>query len=394
MIIRAGGDIAVNGATRDARELDLLTEVMTSLPAGVVAIDGNGVVQFGNEFIEQFSATDGGGIEGLVFRHGDGRPYRDDERPMMTALRSGVQVVGCELDVLDRSGRTRYLLASAVPLRDEEGAVRLVVAAYFDITLQKNAELRAAAHRDRQDALLQTLRTALLPPHLPRLRGATLAARYHAASHDIGGDFYDVFPLRGQSYGVVVGDVCGQGPQAAVITSLIRHTLRGAAMSTRRPGEALQLVNEALLDADSDRFCTAVFARIRPTGNDLQVCLARAGHPFPMIKRSSGEVRCLPSGGALLGVIDRVDIAEETFALGPGDSLVLVTDGVTEATGAAGAELGWQGVAGILEALPDRVRADDIAEELSEAATRNGASDDVAILVVQQEGTDAATPPT
>lgn len=365
----------------------LLSQVLDALPAGVVAIDRHGTVLVGNDYIREMSSGDGdGGISRVELRHSDGRPYEDDERPIIAALQTGNRVVGRELDVQDSQGRTRFLLANAVPLLDGEGEIALVVAAYFDIILQKRAELRAAEDRKRQEALLDTLRTALQPPHLPSIPGAHLAARYHAAMQDIGGDFYDVFPLRGQSSGLVVGDVCGQGPDAAVVTSLVRYTLRGAAMSTRRPGEALDLVNEALLDAETDRFCTAVFARIRRERDSLHVHLARAGHPFPLVKRRGGGVHALQDGGALLGVVGRLQIEEEHLILAPGDVLVLVTDGVTEALDANGAELGWEGVAEILDEVPPEASPDDIAEELRSASARNGANDDVAIVAVQAKG--------
>lgn len=362
--------------------LALLPQVLDALPAGVVAIDGDGDVVLGNDFIREFTSADASGPD-LVFRHTDGRLYHDGERPILLALRTGSRVAGLELDILDRNGRERFLLASAVPVFGRDGRVRLAVAAYFDITTQKQADLRAADDRKRQEELLDTLRTSLLPPHLPVMRGARLAARYHAATQDIGGDFYDVFPLRGQSFGIVVGDVCGQGPDAAVVTSLVRYTLRGAAMSTRHPSEALELVNETLLDADTERFCTAVFGRVRRERDGLHVQLARAGHPFPFIKRRDGEVRAVDHGGALLGVLDRLRIEEEHVVLAPGDSLVLVTDGVTEAVDSHGAELGWEGVCSMLEELSPEATPDEIADDLRAASTRHGAGDDVAIVVLQ-----------
>ena len=157
-------------------------------------------------------------------------------------------------------------------------------------------------------------------------------------------------------------------------------------MSTRRPGEALDLVNEALLAADTDRFCTAVFGRLRRGRDGLHVQLARAGHPFPLVKRRAGGVRALQDGGALLGVVGRLQIEEEHVILEPGDVLVLVTDGVTEALDAHGAELGWEGVAAILDQMPVDASPDDIADELRSASTQNGASDDVAIVTVQAVG--------
>ena len=365
-------------------DLGLLTQVVEALPAGIVAIDGDGNVILGNDFIRELTlSVDDAGIGGLLFLHGDGRPYDEAERPVLLALRTGRRVVGRELDVLDRDGRCRYLLANAVPVLDEDGAVRLVVGAYFDITLQKEAELRADRHLRRQESLLHTLRSSLLPPHLPEIPGAQIAARYHAATDEIGGDFYDVFPLRGQSFGLVLGDVCGQGSEAAVVTSLIRYTLRGAAMSTPRPAEALALVNEALLVAGGDRFCTAVFARVRSVQGELHVHLARAGHPFPLIRRNDGTVTPVRRGGALLGVVEDLSMDEERIVLEEGETLVLVTDGVTEALTAGGEELGWEGVADLLERLPAGGSPDEVADALLGLTEGHGAGDDVAVVVLR-----------
>jgi sigma-B regulation protein RsbU (phosphoserine phosphatase) len=261
--------------------------------------------------------------------------------------------------------------------------VRLVVAAYFDLTRQKEAERRAEEDRRRQETLLDVLRSSLLPPHLPELPGVTLAARYHAATDEIGGDFYDVFPLRGRSFGLLLGDVCGQGPEAAVITSLVRYTLRGAAMTTRSPADAFALVNRSLLDTGTERFCTAVFARLQPSPGQLRVALARAGHPYPLVRRRDGTVVPLRNGGALLAVVDELRLQEEHAVLGPGDALVLMTDGVTEAADERGEELQSEGVGRLLEALPADASAEDMADVLLAASTGDGGDDDIAILVLQ-----------
>ena len=376
------GLLADNIGPSADHELRLLTDVVQALPVGVVAIDAHGQVLLGNDFIREFTSTMDGPLEDLPLWHPDGRMYSDAERPILIALRTGERVVGRELVVLDTLGRRRHLLANAVPVVDD-GAVRFVVAAYFDITAQKEAERRAERDRRRQDALLHTLRSSLLPPHLPAMPGANLAATFHAATDDIGGDFYDAFPLRGQSFGVVVGDVCGQGPEAAVVTSLIRYTLRGAAMTTRRPADALGLVNEALLANDTDRFCTAVFARVRPWRGHLEVAIARAGHPYPLVRRQDGSVTPVRDGGALLGVVDHLEIREEHIVLSPGDMLVMVTDGVTEAVDDAGEELGWEGVAEIVRRLPLEATPDEVVERLLAATVGDGAADDVAAVVVQ-----------
>src|SRR4051794_13592278 len=136
----------------------------------------------------------------------------------------------------------------------------------------------------------QTLQRALLPPHLPQIAGLELAAGYRAAGegNEVGGDFYDVFQQGDGSWALVVGDVCGKGPQAAAVTALARYTLRAHAVAGLRPSYMLARLNDALLRQRSPGFVTVALARLelRPEGATLE--LATAGHPLPIVARAGG----------------------------------------------------------------------------------------------------------
>ncbi|HVM39820.1 MAG TPA: GAF domain-containing protein, partial [Acidimicrobiia bacterium] len=128
---------------------------------------------------------------------------------------------------------------------------------------QREIEARHQAYQERA-RVARVLQASLLPPNLPTVAGLTLAARYQPGSEDVGGDFYDVFPLRGRTWGVALGDVCGKGPEAAALTALTRHALRTAGMIHRHPSQALRTLNEAVLRSEEHaRFCSALFARLR-----------------------------------------------------------------------------------------------------------------------------------
>lgn len=232
----------------------------------------------------------------------------------------------------------------------------------------------------------RSLQAALLPPALPTIPGIALAARYDVAEADlaIGGDFYDLIPRSAGSWGVVVGDVCGRGPDAAALTGLVRHTVRTAAVREDVPSAVLAHTNEAVLhQIDDARFCTAAYLRLEVGGARARVVASSAGHPCPVVVRADGRTEALECPGTLLGVVEAPVLSDVTAELGPGDAVVLYTDGVTEARrgdelfGEHRLHLALRELAG----QPAEVIATGL--EAAVAAFRRSARDDTAILVVQ-----------
>ena len=178
----------------------------------------------------------------------------------------------------------------------------------------------------------QTLQRALLPPHLPQVPGLELAAGYRAAGegNEVGGDFYDVFPQGDGSWVMVVGDVCGKGPQAAAVTALARYTLRAHAVAGLRPSYMLTRLNDALLRQRAPGFVTVALARVELTDQGAHVDLATAGHPHPVLATGGGAVT-VGEVGTPLGIIEHPELPEIQLELGPGDLLAFYTDGVSEA---------------------------------------------------------------
>ena len=120
-------------------------------------------------------------------------------------------------------------------------------------------------------------------PHIP---GVEVAARFRPAGegYDVGGDFYDVFNTGSAGWGVVIGDVCGKGPEAAALTGLARHTLRAAAMQEHEPSRILALLSEAILREHSDsQFCTAAYGRLE---------LGATGRPPDAWRAAATRCRC------------------------------------------------------------------------------------------------------
>ena len=194
----------------------------------------------------------------------------------------------------------------------------------------ENARLYAAASE-----IARALQTSLLPPHLPDIPGAALAAAYHPAWQglEVGGDFYDVFSTGDGQWYLVIGDVCGKGAEAAAVTALARYTLRSAAARRRSPAAILRWVGDAMLqgDAAGGRFCTIACAHIDVSRSPARVTVACGGHPLPVIRRADGRIEMFGAPGTLLGLLPDLEMQERSTDLRPGDALVLYTDGLTEA---------------------------------------------------------------
>ncbi|GGX57851.1 PP2C family protein-serine/threonine phosphatase [Streptomyces fructofermentans] len=181
------------------------------------------------------------------------------------------------------------------------------------------------------------LQRHLLPPALPSPRGLELSAAYAVAdaSLDVGGDFYDAVQ-RGDEVALFIGDVCGRGAEAAAMTGLARHTLRTLLEDGAAPGRALERLNQALLREKVSRFVTALVTLLVPDGDGYLLHTACAGHPPPMVLRADGDVAEVHVSGVLMGVLDGHRYRTATVRLNPGDTVVMFTDGLTEARDAGG----------------------------------------------------------
>src|SRR5262249_9457652 len=144
----------------------------------------------------------------------------------------------------------------------------------------------------------------------------------------VGGDFYDCFARGKREWAVVVGDVCGKGPEAAAHTALVRYTIRATAMHSTSPSAILSSVNDTLRRQDVDRFTSVLYARLRPRTPAVHVTIAAAGHPLPLHVSAAGEVRAVGALGKVLGLFEGRPSRDHSIELGPGDALVLFTDGV------------------------------------------------------------------
>ena len=235
--------------------------------------------------------------------------------------------------------------------------------------------------------IARTLQESLLPVELPDIPGVEAAARFRPTGegNEVGGDFYDMFETGNRGWTVVMGDVCGKGPDAAAVTALARYTLRAAAMRERLPSRSLAVLNEALLrQRDDRRFCTVAYAYFEKLDRGARVGVACGGHPLPLLLRADGTVETVGEPGTLLGVVPDPDLEDRAVTLEPGDALVFYTDGVIEGRGDSNV-LDERRLAELVATCAG-AGADAIAARVEEAAVLSQGGrprDDVAVLVLR-----------
>jgi serine phosphatase RsbU (regulator of sigma subunit) len=213
------------------------------------------------------------------------------------------------------------------------------VALVQQFAARAGAALATATVYGEQARMAQVLQASLLPPRLPQIEGAVLAAAYRPARETlrIGGDFYDAFATDGGGM-FALGDVCGKGLEAAVLSGRVRQSVHSLRMVTDRPLRLMDLLNKALMTAPDanhrSQFTTLLlgtWTAAEPDG--LAVTIAGGGHPAPLICHPDGKSELVTVGGMPVGALVAAEFREIDLNLGPGDTLLAYSDGVTEARG-------------------------------------------------------------
>ena len=171
-------------------------------------------------------------------------------------------------------------------------------------------------------------------------------------ARNVGGDFYDVIPLENGRIGLTIADVSGKGVPAALFMMSSRTLLKGAAIGNHEPGDVLREVNNLLVeDNETMMFVTLFYALYDPHSGLLTY--ANGGHNAPLIRHADGSSTLLPlTGGIALGVIDGIEYEQAEVRLERGETLILYTDGVTEAMNEAEEEFGLDRLAAVLTSHP------------------------------------------
>jgi serine phosphatase RsbU (regulator of sigma subunit) len=199
------------------------------------------------------------------------------------------------------------------------------------------AALSAARLYAEQAATTRTLMRDLLPPQLTPVHGIEFAGGYWTSQdyEVVGGDFYDLHAAATPEDEtlVVLGDVCGKGLEAAMLTGKIRNTLQALTPLAGDHEAVLELLNGAMLSTEHARFATLVLASVAHRDGKVGLRLTCAGHLPPLIVRDGGQVEQADTHGTLVGALPSITVQSFETSLAPGETCVLYTDGVTEARG-------------------------------------------------------------
>ncbi|TGN79751.1 GAF domain-containing protein [Streptomyces bauhiniae] len=269
------------------------------------------------------------------------------------------------------------------------------VALAEELARRASSAARNARQYTHRVTLARDLQAGLLLPGVPDVPGADVGTYYHPAGEglDIGGDFYDVFPLRDGRWAFMLGDVCGRGATAATTTALVRHTARAVAPLLPGPQAVVEAVNRALCDRPGSHgtgFVTLVYGQLTPTPAGLDIELIRAGHTAPLVIDAGNTVRAVDASGLLLGVAPDPHVSPRRLQLRPNESLLLYTDGLTEARAPDGEQFGDVRVAQALAGSPRPPAAGRLIDSLTEAVRvftgGHDIDDDQAVLVLTATG--------
>ncbi|WP_157530117.1 SpoIIE family protein phosphatase [Microtetraspora niveoalba] len=244
---------------------------------------------------------------------------------------------GSLLSVPIEAGQELVGVLTLVRLRDRPPFGLADLGLLEEAGAQLGLAMRAQRGFQRRSQAAETLQTGVLPRTLPDIPGFETAAAYHPGSEPraIGGEFYDVFPVR-DGWGFVIGSAAGRGEEAASVTALVRGGLRVVSVGEDDPAEALRKVNDALVAQNTGLFVMAAAGFVR----GRRVRLASAGHHPAALLLPDGGVRFAEGGGVPLGFEEGAVPAAEELTMTAGETLLLYSDGLVGSRGPDGASYG------------------------------------------------------
>ncbi len=237
---------------------------------------------------------------------------------------------------------------------------------------------------ERELQLAAEIQLSILPRSLPTLKGFHFGAQSAPARH-VGGDLYDFIPLGDDALAIVIGDVSDKGVPAAIFMAQTHALIRAKARRNRSPRETLERVNQYLLEMNaSGLFVTVLYGILTRATREFQY--ARAGHELPLLRQADGAVWTPQShDGAPLGVLDFVLLDEATLTLAPGTTMLLHTDGVTEAFNPARKQFGAERLEAFLQRAPQddmQTLCNELLEEIAAFRGPAPVHDDITLVAV------------
>lgn len=369
-----------------------LESVMAGMADGLLLTDRDGRVNWINDAGRQVLGIPDGEQAGRWI--GDYERFTPEGQPLpveQTAWYQAMQgqaVKDARYVVVTPWGKRPVLSISAAPIYDAvHGPVGAAVA-FRDVGERAELEAQKENLLERERKIADMLQQALIPSRVSYdIPGCRVAVEYRPGLDEatVGGDFYDIFELGIGKYGVLIGDIAGKGLMAAMSVAAARHTIRSYAYLDPIPAKVITYANEALCrDLDNPGMLTAFFAIIDVLGGVISY--TNAGHEPPLVRDAHGNTKSLETSGRALGVFPDFIYSQGRHQLQPGDTIVMVTDGITESR----SESGLFGVQGIIDYLASHVgeSASEIASGLLERAVEHAGGhpqDDAAIVVIQPQ---------
>ncbi|WP_225753095.1 PP2C family protein-serine/threonine phosphatase [Actinotalea sp. Marseille-Q4924] len=414
-----------DGTTHDEGLLEVLAQfdsLLEAAPLGIGIFDRDLRHVRVNAVLEEMNGQPADVLLGRTPAEVNGEIGRQAEVLYREVMDSGVAMRDVRLtgQVAARPGQVRHWSTTFHPVR-RAGVVIGLCVIVDDVTAEQDLYDALAVAQRAHQRLAEDLQRDLLPPMV--VPGAQVAAVYRPASSSsaVGGDFYDVVEVDDQRWLLVIGDVQGKGPLAASLSGALRFAIRAAAVVDPDPARVMSTVNDVLMHLDDDRTCTAVCLLVERDGVSWSVRGVAAGHPAPLVVRGGrGDgpvgIERLGPPNLLLGAVRGTGYRAGTTTLGPGESLVIYTDGVSEARVPRSTQLAegappstpiaMFGEAGVRTALtaasasPGATSDDDAASRLAaavhaavEAFTGGALRDDLALLVFHVPEGPAEVPP-
>lgn len=286
---------------------------------------------------------------------------------------SGILLLGEKISRTNFSAEEMMILS----VLSSQAAIALENAVLYTDSLEKQKI-------EEELELAREIQTNLLPKDSPDSQIFELAG-HNIPSKEVGGDYYDFFLLQDNSVGIAIGDISGKGVPAALLMSNLQAALRITALEFSEPYKVLSKVNSHITKTTSpEKFATFFYGIFNP--ETLIFKYTNAGHNYPVLVKKTGEIELLTQGGIIIGVIENAEYESADISLERGDSLVLYTDGVTEAMDPDGNEFGEKKLTEILRNNSDFSALDiinNILEEVSTFTNGNYFSDDLTLVVLK-----------
>lgn len=290
----------------------------------------------------------------------------------------GAKIVGLQRK---RLGQTPF---TARRINILNGIAQQAATAVVNNQLYRESADRARLQQELDVA--HTIQASFLPDGSPNIPGCSVATHWQAA-RQVGGDFYDFLALNDDKWGVVIADVADKGVPAALFMALSRTILRTVAFSREDPAHVLMRANEIIgREARSDLFVTVFYGIWDP--NSERFTYANAGHNPPLLLQPNGSFQALPGNGIALGVLPEIQMQSRSMALRPGETIILYTDGVTEALNEDFDEFGLERLQVAARAAARRPVSDivrHINTSIRDHTGQTPQSDDMTLIILKRQ---------